>query len=398
MRTTKIIIARFLFCTLGVLPLLALASWCAYQNGRGLPNLERSLSLQLGRSVQFQGVTQRSPTRFNIEQLMIRGWGPTCPPEAVLSGLDVQQTRTARWVEVMETTVSSAELQPLAVQLLRQLSRESTESSRMTTIHFVRVEIRQPTQSGSWVLENVRLRAFPESQGGKAEILLGSTLDVNQAPIRLQCFLPRPTTEDTEFLELICEGTPLPCSLLAGILDVPHPSLARCQFLGRIFFERHPTGTNAEIVGELSNFWPTADLRRGDNADMPLEGSLQIKQASFRNHRLEDFQGSLRIRGGKVRFDAVADLFSEWALDWQISVTSRDAEGLVAFDELLLDFHLQRDFLQLTCPGSSPAGAILVRENAPILKFADPAGYSAIPSVRTARGLESIFQVVPRFQ
>jgi hypothetical protein len=287
-------IALAAFCALGIVPTLAVGTWCVMRQGPWHVWAEsQRLGRQLGMDVALAGVRHPRPGVVVYEELRLSD--PETGQEALRAGV-----LEATWTEAVDSqgrrpavvlAAPNVEVEAAGTDRLWQLVQGNLRLQGGRPEIEVRVKLGEMTIRGGkhlLALANVEGGIGALSGGVQAVASFRMAGLATTAPVRVRLVRNRQLRPPADRLELDTAGTPLPCPLLA--LAIPEAAMLgpTSRFAGSIV--SHQTGGGWE--GEISGQCLGIDLDRlvSDHSPHRLSGlaDVTIRGARFRGGRLEE--------------------------------------------------------------------------------------------------------------
>ncbi len=325
---------------------------------------QRWLSSQLGVEVQLAEIRACGGRRWLAGGLECRD------PESHAWLVRVRSAdiaRTARGWQVLlgQPQVNVRHLSRLAALVHERVMQHSHVPQTPIQLASAAVELTDESRSES-ILD---VRSAMDAQAAGAELLLEFRTPTSAPDERMRMRFVRNRQLDppASGWELHTDAAGLPCSVALPWLPALRHLGAACVFQGSVWCEQRPAGWDAELRGTFR----AVDLQQLVTRQFPhkLSGSAEftLRRCTIDAGRVTDVQGRLVSAGGMISqslLDAAAQTLG-------LTLYARAAaDGLLAYQDLAVDFSLSAAGLVLAPPGS-PDAPLLTDRDGPLLSVRD---------------------------
>ncbi len=393
LHTARIACLRSGFLLLGLLPVFASIGIALWHFWGERSHCEQQLSAILGEIATVEAISHPTPQQSHFSEFRLHD-GLEHDAFLARSG-DVTATKGPGGLLLrLDDVTIQAEYLPRLWNLLRQriLGQRSLVSPSLT---LVLSEIQIRDQGGVQTLREVRVRAYPQSNGTRAVVSFRLGNNPDASPVQIRFFRPHDPTQDHTDLELICESTPLPCTLLGWQSLTPPPLGAQATFCGRAFHRRAAGEEETEYIGTVQGIDTRPWMAVDRNMNRSTTVRITSRKALLRAGHLVELDCRLDAGPGRIRHAAVLELCHQWHMKWTPDPPELDSEGCARFDQLGIELRYAND--RLTLAGGIPqrVGILALAAEKPILMLPEPGTFSTLPTARVARTLEELVRVLP---
>jgi hypothetical protein len=367
-RKTRLLLCRFGFVALCILPTTVIAGWIISRGALDNPparkaEWERELTSRLGLTIEIGQVAYPQPWLARLEAVRLL-LPETRQPVAAAAQIDVATSAGGWTIAATGVTFQARQLAALIRGVDERLLREPTPA----LLKILPCDATIESGDSGQTLQLAGGTFESAAAGSRLEIdfqLPGTSR--SQAPIRWRVARNRKLPEPVTQWQIDTASTALPCSLAAMVA----PSVARlgndCAFLGVIDYSSSPTGGTGQFSGTLQRI--DLDSLVTDRFPHRLSGlgEATIERAAFESGKLTDVRGRLRIGAGTISSSLVAALQEHLELQAGPEFTSRPPSTGVSFQEFVLGFQLVGETLTLN------PGVLLASEGVPMVTI--PSGH-----------------------
>lgn len=359
----RCLLCRVAFLLLGVAPMAAIGSWCAWRHSETyLRQAEQDLGHRLGLTVSVRGLSHPRPgvlvyqglqlidpetgrALFRCRRLDVRS---ACLPSGDGPELTMQ--------------VEKPELESRGLEELGRLVQQAMQGRlglRDPHCSFTTDEVHLVAGGTTQTLIDVQGSMNSITGGVQAELTFRLPKMNMPEPARIRLGRNRQIAPPAGGFEFSTGDVKLPCNLLALGLPEFQRAGANSRFSGYVWANQNLGGWQGEMVGEWSNL----DLGEllGDTSPHKLTGPAQVylQCVRFRDGRMEEAAGTISAGPGVVSRSLINSAVERLAL-------TRGAEPntpgeFVPYEQLSTAFLLNSKGLQLQgrCSGVGP-GSILI--------------------------------------
>ncbi len=380
-------ICRWAFLIGGLIPTATVLAWAASINSAShLAAVRERLEAELGVEVRLASVSYPRPETTLLEGLELadRETGETLLRMRLLEISSDEQSVT---IVASQPVVEMAAVDRLWPLVDRQLHRRSDGKQR--ALHLAASELTVRWSGGSQTLVgcNAQLEA-----GDAANTLIAvcrTAENQTSEPIRLRLERSSRCGQFVTSAELDTGPTPLPCSLLAAMLQCENRLGQRSTLHGTIQAAQSPDGWQGEFAGELKN----VDLHSVVSNQFPHKlggtGDLKIKQAFVVAGRLESAEGEIEAGPGMISQSLISAAVE--SLGMQRGVAANTGGSVAEYEKLLAGFSLGSKGLSIRGRyGDARSGVVMVSKEGEMLH---ESARSTLPIVALVKALVPDSQV-----
>jgi hypothetical protein len=288
-------------------------------------------------------------------------------PESGRLLIQIARLEVARRNEKCVLLASEPELQLDALPhlwrlLLRSLRPNGAEGA---SLRLVAAGATIHTAGKTHLLADLSGGVYPGQSESQGYLRFRMAVDGSRELATLRVTRRRDTPPST-LVELHTGPSPLPCSFMLPLVDMPDWLGPTCQFRGSLWASRSENGWETELTGRLAPL----DLHQLITTHFPHKlsgiGNLTLERARFEDDRLLEASGSLVGGPGLVSRSLVVSAAQSLHLRGRMPSEARG--GMLAYEKLAFTFLLSGEGIVLrgAC-GGTPPGAILVDRTSVLL-------------------------------
>ena len=387
---TERAIARLLFVFCCAIPTAAimlaiLVSWTPWYHNRQRRALEQFLSRDLGLVVTIESFERVSPMAWSLKQVHV------VEPETKQTVLHVQRVT---WLNESDRIGISLHQPKLNAPMLRHAWR-LTHDRFLCRPEVTRIPIEVAAnnlsidgQAGPFELQDVLATIMPRPNSVKATLQCIPAISPD-SEVRIDITRDRGGEQPTTHWAMETEGTPLPCSVLAGCLPEIKVLGPEAKFQGQLKWELMLSGDwsvelgNSQFIDiELGELFDRLPHRFTGSANVHLNRCSVVPRKSI------NIAGSLSARNGYIGPSLLRSANRQLGFAVDAEAARIDASDvrydLVSFDFNLLDQNL---FLQGTCGRvggyNLPPGSVAIGMQRVLAKSSD----AEMPVVQLAHAI-----------